>query len=303
MKTANLFVNILAILAIFIPLQGFAQPQPAAPTIDVVATFVYPQAGVQTRPQKINAAGDLAGEIIFSTGETRGFYRFRNGSFSPPLIEPNDTGSITDVRAINNSREIAGYYIANNFAHGFFLDGSTYTDFDVPGATNTYINALNQAGDFGGSIDINGSNQGYLMIGGLLTSFNIPGAVTTTVYDLNTSNQAVGSYSDSGGLFHGYFRDSDGTLTFPIDPPGSTQTFLFGMNDKGWMVGRYVDDEGVTHGLFLISPAQFLTFDYPGAIFTSLNGINQQGILCGRYEGSDAVEHGIVARVRKTAAD
>ena len=295
-------------LLVFIPALLFAFPcpgtsaQPASFTIDVLRTFEYPGAGIQTHPQKINDPGDIAGQIIDAAGSTSGFARFRDGRFTPPIVEPN-ADSLTDVRAINNSRLIAGYYIAANFAHGFFLSGQTFTEFDVPGAINTYINVLNDSGDFGGTVDVTGGNQAYVSIGGSITSFSVPGAITTAVYGLNNLNQTAGSYMDSGSVFHGFFRAVDGTLTFPIDPPGSTQTFIFGMNDRAWMVGRYVDGAGATHGLFFSSPTRFLVFDYPGATFTSLNGINQQGVICGRYLDSSGVEHGIVARVRRVPAE
>ena len=102
-------------------------------------------------------------------------------------------------------------------------------------------------------MDIPGGNQAYFSIGGSITAFSVPGAVTIDVYGLNDLNQTAGTYMDSGSVFHGFFRDSDGRLLFPIDPPGATQTFIFGMNNRGWMVGRYVDGTG-THGiLFFIA--------------------------------------------------
>ena len=151
-------------------------------------------------------------------------------------------------------------------------------------------------------MDIPGGNQAYFSIGGNITTFSVPGAVTTAVYGMNDSDQTAGAYTDSASVFHGYFRDSDGRLAFPIDPPGSTQTFIFGMNDRGWMVGRYVDATG-THGVLYLTTSHSIVFDYPGATFTSLNGINQQGVICGRYLDSAGIEHGIVARLRRGTAE
>ena len=99
---------------------------------------------------------------------------------------------------------------------------------------------------------------------------------------------------------HGYFRDANGALHFPIDPPGSVQTVLFGDNDRNWVVGRYADSSGVTHGLFFVPPNKFFTFDYPGSTFTSLNGINDQGFICGRYVDASGIAHGFLARVTGT---
>src|SRR5262249_43650574 len=107
----------------------------------------------------------------------------------------------------------------------------------------------------------------------------------------------VGYYIDGSGILHGYFRDANGALRFPIDPPGSVATVLFGLNDRNWVVGRYADGPGVTHGLFFVPPNNFFTFDYLGSIFTSLNGINDQGFICGRYVDASGIAHGIIARV------
>jgi hypothetical protein len=110
----------------------------------------------------------------------------------------------------------------------------------------------------------------------------------------------VGYCIDSAGILHGYYRDSDGTLHFPIDPSGSTATILFGDNERNWVVGRYADSSGVTHGLFFVPPNFFFTFDFPGSTFTSLNGISAQGFICGRYVDASGIAHGILARVRGT---
>jgi len=299
MKSKHLFFYLGAILFVFSC--SVTLSQAARPTIELVTTFDYPETGDQTRPQKINDLGDTTGEIILPTGQIRGFVRFRDGTFTPPIIHPNEDGFLTDTRAINNSGLVAGFYVLANFAHGFFLSGDTFTPFDVPGALNTDIDALNDAGDFGGTIDIPGGNQAWISIGGVITTFSIPGSVTTTVFGLNNAAQAAGVYTDSAGISHGFFRDTDGNLIFPIDFPGSSQTLLFGINDRGWMVGRYVDNAGVTHGLFVPKPNRFIVFDFPGSSFTSLNGINHRGFICGRYLDGSGIEHGLVARVRETS--
>ncbi len=296
MKPKHLFAHIVtSSVALFLMA---TLGQAASFTIEVITTFDYPGTGNLTRPQKINDMGDIAGEFIDASAVQRGFVRLRNGSFSPPIVEPNQD-SLTDVRAINNSRLVAGYYIALNLAHGFFLSGNTYTEFDIPSALNTYINALNNAGDFAGTADFTTGNQAFLSVAGNVTFFTVPGAVTAAVYGLNNLNQCAGGYFDSASVSHGFFRDAAGTLTFPIDPPGATQTFIFGNNDRGWMVGRYVDGAGATHGLFFTSPTRFVVYDYPGATFTSLNGVNRLGLICGRYIDNSGIEHGILARVKR----
>jgi len=269
----------------------------------VITTFDYPGAGNSTLPQKINERGDIVGEFIDSTGVTRAFVRFSDGSFSDPIVDPNDTIGFTEGRGINNSGTVCGdYSTSNGDNHGFFLSGGTFTEYDVPGAVSTTVLGINDVANFTGSFSYgNGIFQGYVSVGGTLTSFSVPGAPLTLAYEINNSNQlVVGYYIDSSGILHGYFRDANGTLHFPIDPSGSTATVLFGLNDNNWVVGRYADASGVTHGLFFVPPNKFFTFDYPGVTLTSLNGINDQGIICGRYTDASGIAHGFIARVTGT---
>jgi hypothetical protein len=303
MKLKHIF-SILAVLFVF-PLVGtFAQQAASSGSIQVITTFDYPGTGNSTLPQKINERGDVVGEFIDSSGVTRGFVRFSDGSFSDPIVDPNDTVGFTEGRGINNSRTVAGdYVISDGTLHSFFLSGGTFTEYDVPNTVQTNLLSINDAGSFTGTFDPDGSGifQAFVNVGGTLTSFSVPAAALTLAYEINNSNQlVVGYYIDSLGILHGYYRDASGALHFPIDPTGSVGTVLFGLNDKNWVVGRYADSAGATHGVFFIPPNQFATFDYPGSTFTSLNGINDQGIICGRYVDASGIAHGFLARITGT---
>ena len=114
MKPKQLFINILAVLFVF-PLMGtFAQQAATSGSIEVITTFDYPGTGNSTLPQKINGRGDVVGEFIDSSGVTRGFVRFSNGSFSAPIVDPNDTVGFTEGRGINNSRTVCGDYATSD---------------------------------------------------------------------------------------------------------------------------------------------------------------------------------------------
>jgi len=304
MKPKQIVNSILAVLFVF-PLMGtFAQQAPNSGSIEVITTFDYPGAGNLTLPQKINERGDIVGEFIDSNGVVRGFVRFSDGSFSAPIVDPNDTVGFTEGRGINNLGTVAGdYAISDGTLHSFFLSGGTFTEYDVPGAVQTNLLSINDAGDFTGGFDPDGSGifQAFVGHGGNITSFSVPGAISTFAYEINNSKQlVVGYYIDASGILHGYFRDANGALHFPIDPSGSVGTVLFGLNDRNWVVGRYADSSGVTHGLFVVPPDGFFTFDYPGSTFTSLNGINDQGFICGRYVDASGIAHGFLARVTGT---
>src|SRR4026207_297919 len=91
MTPKHIFISILAVLFVF-PLMGtFGQQAANSGSIEVITTFDYPGAGNNTLPQKINERGDSAGVFIDSSGVTSGFVRFSNGSFSAPIVDPNDT--------------------------------------------------------------------------------------------------------------------------------------------------------------------------------------------------------------------
>jgi hypothetical protein len=269
----------------------------------VITTFDYPGTGNTTEPQKINDKGDIVGVYVDSLGVNRGFVRFSDGSFSAPIVEPNDTVGFTRGRGINNSGTVCGEYIGSDGNdHSYFLSGGTFTEYNVPGALGTDVLGINDAASFAGGFDPgSGIFQGYVSLGGTITSFSVPGALFTLAFDFNNSNQlAVGDYLDTSGTPHGYYRDANGVLHFPVDPSGSTATVLFGDNNRNWVVGRYADAAGVTHGLFFVPPDSFFTFDYPGSAFTSLNGISSQGNITGRFVDASGIAHGFIARVRGT---
>src|SRR5258708_16607944 len=104
MKPKHIFNSILAVLFLF-PLMGtFAQQAAHSGSIEVITTFDYPGTGNLTLRQKINERGDAVGEFIDSNGVTRGFVRFRDGSFSDPIVDPNATVACTASLAITNPR-------------------------------------------------------------------------------------------------------------------------------------------------------------------------------------------------------
>jgi hypothetical protein len=286
-------------------LTGALAESPAAFSIQFVSQFDYPGTGNQTRPQKINDRGDIAGVFVDTSAASRGFIRFSTGSFSPPIVDPNDTNNFTEGRGINNSRLVCGDYLDSlgAFEGFFFQPPHTFTNYD-PDPTFTIVLGVNNVGDFSGSdIPTGGTQEAFLNIGGTVTEFSVTGATATLAYQLNATNQSCGYYIDSTGVSHGYWRDSDGTIHAPIDPMGSTSTILFGNNDRNFMVGRYTDTAGATHGILFVPPRRFVVYDQPGATFTSLNGINRGNTICGRYtDPSTGIDHGIIVQVVRTAA-
>jgi hypothetical protein len=192
---------------------------------------------------------------------------------------------------------MCGFYLdSDGAAHGFFMSGSTFREYDVADAFGTIVSGINDAGDFAGTYLLETDSKAFVSIGGSITPI-FTGAITSSANQLNALNQYVGWVLDREGFTHGFYGDNNGVLRFPVDPPGSMETILYGINDRGWAVGRYVDSAAVTHGLLFKPPNRFVVFDYPGSTFTSLNGINHTGFMCGRYMDASGVPHGILARV------
>jgi hypothetical protein len=278
---------------------------PLAFSFQLVTTFDYPGTGNQTRPQKINSTGDIAGLFVDTAGESFGFTRRSNGVFSPPIADPNATSNFTEGRGINDSRVVCGDYLDSAGAfEGFFFSHNTFTNYVVPNSTTTIVLGINNVGDFCGSVvPTGGIQEGFLSIGGVVTEFAVTNATATLAYQLNATNTSCGYYIGSDGLTHGYYRDPDGTIHAPIDPVGSTGTILFGNNDTNLIVGRYSDSGGATHAILFKPPNRFLQYDFPGATFTSFNGINRSNLIVGRYtDPSTAIDHGIIVQLVRTAS-
>src|SRR6516162_1706964 len=193
MKLKQIFISILAVLFVFPVMGMFGQQAASTGSIQVLTTFDYPGAGNSTLPQKINERGDVVGVFIDSSGVSRAFVRFSDGSFSAPIVDPNDTVGFTEGRGINNSRTVAGdYAISDGTLHSFFLSGGTFTEYDVPGAVQTNLLSINDAGDF--DPDGSGVFQAFVGSGGTLTSWSVPGALSTFAYEINNSNHLTVGY-------------------------------------------------------------------------------------------------------------
>src|SRR5205823_14016575 len=144
MKPKQIFISILAVLFVF-PLMGtFAQQAANSGSIEVITTFDYPGTGNSTLPQKINERGDVVGVFIDSNRVTRAFVRFSDGSFSAPIVDPNDTVGFTEGRGINNSRTVDDDYAGSDgVLHSLFLSKGIFTEYDVPCAVQTYLLSIN----------------------------------------------------------------------------------------------------------------------------------------------------------------
>ena len=296
MKIVSTLVGLLVALAA--TQSGTARAQsPTGAQVELISTFDYPGAGNQTIPEKVNEHGAIMGGFVDSSQATRGFVLFRNGAFTPPIKDPNDTGNFTIGTGINDSNLGCGFFVDESTGnHGFFLMDRTITNYDVAGSTATTLWGVNIDGDFCGSATIDGVEEGFVSLGGVVTEFAVTGAVSTEAMSLNDSNEICGTYLDSSNAEHGFYRDADGTIHAPADPRAAKETVLSGNNNRNIIVGRSRIGMG-THGLVFLPPDKFIVYSYPGSNFTSFNGINNHGEIVGRYVDGSGLVHGIIAQL------
>lgn len=205
-------------------------------TDGTITEFDPPGAGTGdtqgTQSATINSAGVIAGSYIDDNFVRHGYLRSANGTFTNPIDGPNAGGIGTVPASIDTAGDIAGFYMDANFLyHGFVLPaGGSLTSFDAPGAATTPP-----------------SGNGLGSIGGTLAT------------SINTGGSIAGLYTDSNGVFHGFLRASDGTITDPLDAPNAGTTVLegtvgFGINDPGLITGTYADANAGLHG-FILTPS------------------------------------------------
>jgi len=286
MRSRQRSVLLLAACILFFARQMLAEPEVS---FEILTTFDYPGA-LHTYPSGINESGVVVGDFINQSNQTQSFVRSADGTFSEPIVYPNaDSTYLSDL---NNTGTMCGSYILNSTYHGFFLSGSTFTNFELD--TNTLLRGVNDAGNFSGTT----IDRAFVSIDGTLTMFEIPKQVIMDAYGINSSNQVVGGAVHGAEIEYSFRRDPDGKIVWPIKAPGYRNTGMFGMDDKGRMVGFVTRDAAPTQAVFLRPLHRFAVFSYPGAIFTEFYDINTSGKICGGYRSPDGKTHGFIVRVR-----
>jgi hypothetical protein len=133
---------------------------------------------------------------------------------------------------------------------------------------------------------------------------------------INSEGTIAGFFSDSIGVFHGFLRTTDGTLTNFDAPDAGTQsvpgfvgtplgvlggqgTYATSINKAGAITGLYVDIANVLHGFLRAPDGTFTEFDAPGAGTgyaqgTNAGNINPAGTISGVYIDLNNVSHGFL---------
>lgn len=181
-----------------------------------------------------------------------------------------------------------------------FDDELTFTQIDVPGATDTTASGINERGQIvgvyrdAGGVDCPTTGvgcHGFLLDEGTFTTVDVPGAVGTQAGGIDRRSEIVGFFIDGTGALHGFLLEQ-GAFT-QIDVPGATGTLATEINDRGQVVGTFLDAGGAQHG-FLLDKGVFIPIDFPGAAGTAAFGINNRGQIAGLFGDIAGAEHGFL---------
>ena len=123
------------------------------------------------------------------------------------------------------------------------LSQGTYTQIDVPGATNTVLSGIDTAGDIVGSYqDTGGFEHGFILSGGSYTTIDYPGATNTILSNVNDKGQIVGS---TASPYIGFSYDVATQLFTIISVPRPrTVTYPFAINNAGTIAGGFYNGDG-----------------------------------------------------------
>jgi hypothetical protein len=247
-----------------------------------------------------NPQGTSVG-IEITAGFQHGFILTAGGDFT--VIDPPGS-TLTSPNYIDAEDVVVGNFLdASGVTHGFILYRGHYTTFDIPGALATALSSINSWGEMTGFtclVDPTCEAPPYesftVSPRGEITQFNPFDAPSSFAAGVNLFGTVVGTYTDSGGVTHGY-QLSHGDFT-SNDFPHSILTFNGGINPQGDIVGFYTDTSNVTHS-FLRSHGSYTGFDPPGATYSNAGGINASGIIVGFYVDSAGVAHGYIRTPRR----
>jgi hypothetical protein len=279
-------------------------------------TFAVPNSGtlgVEAINDNIVIVGYLSSPSGSPTlGPFSGFQRSRRGAVTPIADPADGTNTFTEALGINDKGTVVGEFFdssANQFS-GFFENQGVFTTYNLPGlspGSTTAIEGINERGDICGfyldSSNFTILNSFVVTEDGQITKFSLSQVTNfTEAVAINYRGVVVGTFEDASGIFHGFIRKPDGTVTVITVPNSSTTpglgTTTLGINEDGWISGHFWDSQNVEHGYTRSPGGRFFQIDVPGATSTAGGGINNEGIVVGHYNVG-AAEFGYIATPRE----
>lgn len=230
---------------------------------------------------------------------------------SPPYGQANYTnenfpGSVqTQVVAINNTGDTAGFWVQGNGTNKGFIDFNgvftSYTDPNtphMPGSMNQILGINDHGIAVGFYNDAAGLSHGFKLnqATGVFTKIPKQGG-STTATGINNAGAVVGFDQASDGTISSFLLSNGHATRFQF--PGGSSTEAFGINNSDQIVGSYLDGSGVMHGFVLDNPTgtpSWHSVDDPNGVgSTVINGVNDAGDLVGFYTDAAGNTDGMLA--------
>jgi len=153
--------------------QGACQSIPFERMADGTVTVLHKKkTDLSGLPGGFNKSGEFVGFYCDTNGHYLGYYA-KNGAFKNPLTIAGDPPYVAPT-SINKTGDVVGYFTSNGSSfHGFLLIGSSTTQIDYPGLSNTELSGINDHGTVVG------------------IAFNQPSNPTAFLYDIKTQKFKV----------------------------------------------------------------------------------------------------------------
>lgn len=184
------------------------------------------------------------------------------------------------ANAINNSGQVAGYFLNSDGArHPFLYSNGTMTDLCLPGCQDGVAQGINDAGQVVGQAD----GHAFLYSAGTIIDLGTLGGPQSTAYGINDSGQIVGESDTAQSTplitVRHAFLHSGGTMV-DLGTLGGSGSSAHGINTGGAITGWAQTAGGDTHA-FVYSGGSMIDLGTPGVDSIGY-GINVNGDVTGR---------------------
>ena len=203
----------------------------------------------------------------------------------------------THFYALGNNGIAAGYYEdSDGKHHGVILEDGELRQFDFEDAVETEIYGISDAtgaltGNFIGTDGVRRGFSGETIV-------EVPEATATYADFVNAVGTIVGSYVDTDGIYHPYYRRPDGRFITVESTQATHREYMFvhGINDAGISISRIKLHGDIPRTYVGRYREGAVEVRFPGSVSTEGWNINQDGSIVGNYKSADGRVHGFIAR-------